>query len=266
MQDRARMIAGNWKMNNGAAATGGFFEKLGSWLSADETGKGAAAAAKSGRIEIVVAPPFTSLAAAVAAKKSEYIWIAAQNAYFEPKGAFTGEISLQMLEEAGCKYVILGHSERRHVFGETDDLLQKKLDSALGSKLLPIFCAGELLEERESGDTERVLERQLSIALANVAAADAAKKLTIAYEPVWAIGTGKVASNDDAQGACSFIRSFIEKKFGQEAAQKIRVLYGGSVKPENSAGILSQKDIDGLLIGGASVEAESFAKVIATAF
>ncbi|MDR1021004.1 MAG: triose-phosphate isomerase, partial [Synergistaceae bacterium] len=251
MADRARMIAGNWKMNNGAAATRDFFKELEAWLSTDDAGKRTAAAAKHGKIEIVVAPPFTSITAAVAAKKSEYIGISAQNAYFEPKGAFTGEISLQMLEESGCKYVILGHSERRHVFGETDGHLKKKLDSAFASKLSPIFCVGELLEERESGETEKILERQLSIALGDAKGADVEDKLTIAYEPVWAIGTGKVASNDDAQTACAFVRSFIAEKFGAEAAQKILILYGGSVKHENSGGILAQKDIDGLLIGGA---------------
>jgi triosephosphate isomerase len=262
---RTKLIAGNWKMNNGASATREFFSKLEAWLSSDETGKKAAKAVHSGDIEIVVAPVFTSLHAAVAARHSELVGISAQNAHFEPNGAFTGEISLQMLEEAGCKYVILGHSERRHVFGESDDLLQKKLAAALGSKLLPIFCVGEILSDRESGHTNDVLKRQLSCAWQNADGAALGKWAVIAYEPVWAIGTGKTASCDDAQSACAFIREFTAEKFGVEKAEKIRILYGGSVKAENSAGILEQKDIDGLLIGGASVEAESLAKIIATA-
>jgi triosephosphate isomerase len=265
MTKRTKMIAGNWKMNNGAGAAREFISKLEAWLNSDETGKKAAAAVNSGDIEIVVAPVFTSIPAAVAAKKSGLIGVSAQNAYFEAKGAFTGEISLQMLEEAGCKYVILGHSERRHVFGESDELLQKKLAATLSSWLLPIFCVGELLGDRESGRTNEVLKKQLSCAWQKLEGSAVGEKTVIAYEPVWAIGTGKTASNDDAEKACAFIRELTAENFGVKTAEKIRILYGGSVKPENSGGILSQKDIDGLLIGGASVEAESFAKIISTA-
>jgi triosephosphate isomerase len=266
MADRTKIIAGNWKMNNGIAKTGEFFTKLETWFEADEIGKRAAAAVKTKKIEIVVAPVFTSIAAAsAAAKKSGIFEISAQNAYFEKKGAFTGEVSMEMLEETGCKYVILGHSERRHVFGESDELLQKKLSAALASKMLPIFCVGELLDERESDHTNDVLKKQLTCAWHNAAGDKLAEKLVVAYEPVWAIGTGKTASNDDAQHACAFIRELIAETFGITAAEKIRILYGGSVKAENSAGILEQNDIDGLLIGGASVEAESFTGIIATA-
>jgi triosephosphate isomerase len=265
MTKRTKMIAGNWKMNNGAEAARGFIIELEAWLSTDETGKKAAGAVNSGDIEIVVAPVFTSIPAAVAAKKSDLISISAQNAHFEPKGAFTGEISLPMLEEAGCKYVILGHSERRHVFGESDELLQKKLAAALGSRLLPIFCVGELLSDRESGKTNDILKKQLSCAWEKLEGAVVGEKVVIAYEPVWAIGTGKTASNDDAENACAFIRELTAENFGIKTAEKIRILYGGSVKADNSAGILGQKDIDGLLIGGASVEAESLAKIISTA-
>ncbi|MDR1515347.1 MAG: triose-phosphate isomerase [Synergistaceae bacterium] len=268
MTVRTKIIAGNWKMNNGIAETGEFFTKLETWFGADEIGKKAAAAVRSGKIEIVVAPVLTSIATAVASAKKgckDLVGISAQNAYFEKKGAFTGEVSLGMLEEAGCKYVILGHSERRHVFGESDELLQKKLAAALVSKLLPIFCVGELLSERESGKTNDVLKKQLNRAWLDTDGDLLAEKLAIAYEPVWAIGTGKTASSDDAQNACAFIRELIAETFGINAAEKIRILYGGSVKAENSAGILEQNDIDGLLIGGASVEAESFAKIITAA-
>ena len=265
MTKRTKLIAGNWKMNNGSAETREFFSKLETWLASDEIGKKTAEAARSGDIEIAVAPVFTSIHAAVAARQSELVGISAQNAYFEPNGAFTGEIALRMLEEAGCKYVILGHSERRHVFGESDDLLQKKLAAALSSKLFPIFCVGELLSDRESGRTNEVIKTQLSCAWQNADSAAVGERTVIAYEPVWAIGTGKTASLGDAQNACAFIRELTAECFGIKTAEKVRILYGGSVKAENSAGILAQKDVDGLLIGGASVEAESFARIIATA-
>ena len=259
------MIAGNWKMHNGRAATSDFFNKLEDWIAGTDSGKRSKEAVDKSAVEIVIAPTFTSIGSAVAAKKSDAIAVSAQNVHFEPKGAFTGEVSISMLEEAGCKYVILGHSERRHVFGESNELLEKKLTAVLSSKLLPIFCVGELLEERESGNMKNVLEKQLGEAWSKLDSAVIGKKVVIAYEPVWAIGTGKTASNDDAQEACEFIRSLAEKKFGKEAADSLRILYGGSVKPDNSAGILSQKDIDGLLIGGASLEVDSFAKIIESA-
>jgi triosephosphate isomerase len=259
---RTKMIAGNWKMNNGAKATDEFFHKLEAWLSSDEVGKKASESVRSGKIEIVVAPPFTSIGACT---KSGIIGVSAQNVHFEAKGAFTGEISISMLEEAGCKYVIIGHSERRHVFGESDEILQKKLVASLGSKLLPIFCVGELLAERESGETNEVLKKQLQSAWRGLDGDVVAKKVIIAYEPVWAIGTGKTASNDDAQSACAFIRGLAASDFGEKASESLRILYGGSVKPENSGSILGQNDIDGLLVGGASVETDSFAKIIMTA-
>jgi triosephosphate isomerase len=262
---RTRMIAGNWKMNNNAAATSEFFNKLESWLVSVEAGKRAAAAVKDNTIEIVIAPPFTSLAAAAASKKSNLIEVSAQNVHFEPKGAFTGEISLSMLDDAGCKYVILGHSERRHIFGESDELLEKKLRAALDSEVLPIFCVGELLEDREAGRTNDVLKKQLQSAWKGLSGEVLGSKVVIAYEPVWAIGTGKTASNDDAEGACAFIRQLAAAEFDEKTAESLRILYGGSVKPDNSGGILGQKNIDGLLIGGASVEAESLEKILATA-
>ncbi|GHV53786.1 triosephosphate isomerase [Synergistales bacterium] len=262
---RTVMAAGNWKMNNNAAETRAFFGKLESWLASDDTGKRAAAAVKDKKLEIVIAPTFTSIGAAAGSKKSDLIAVSAQNAYFEPKGAFTGEISLPMIEETGCVYVILGHSERRNIFGESDELLEKKLSATLASKLNPIFCVGELIEERTGGKTNDVLTRQLRAAWKNVSASDIASRVVIAYEPVWAIGTGKTASNEDAEDACKFIRGLAEKDFGGDAAQSLRILYGGSVKADNSAGLISQPNIDGFLIGGASVEAESLEKIIASA-
>ena len=259
---RTTMIAGNWKMHNGSSATSDFINKLEEWFASAASGLKAKEAVATKKIEVVVAPTFTSIGSAVSAKKSDAIEISAQNVHHEPKGAFTGEISISMLEEAGCKYVIIGHSERRHVFGESNDLLEKKLTAVLNSKLLPIFCVGELLEERESGNMKKVLEKQLNDAWAKIEPEVIGKKVVIAYEPVWAIGTGKTASNSDAQEACEFIRALAKEKFGNEAAESLRILYGGSVKPDNSAGILSQKDIDGLLIGGASLEVESFSKII----
>jgi triosephosphate isomerase len=260
-----KMIAGNWKLNNNQAATRTFVQNLESWFAAEPAGKKAASAAASGKIEIVIAPPFTSIEAARAAKKSEIIQIAAQNVYHESKGAFTGEVSLSMLEEAGCKYAIIGHSERRHVFHEPDEALEKKLIATLESQVLPIFCVGELLEERSSGNTEKVLARQLESAWKSLTSDVVGKMVVIAYEPVWAIGTGQTASDADAEKACDYIRSLAFEKFGIAASDSLRILYGGSVKPENSASLCSQNDIDGLLIGGASLEVESFEKIIETA-
>ena len=262
---RKKMIAGNWKMNNNRAATKAFVENLESWFAAEPAGKKAASAAASGKLEVVIAPPFTSIETARAAKKSGLIRIAAQNVYHESKGAFTGEVSLPMLEEAGCKYVIIGHSERRHVFHESDEALEKKLIATLESHVLPIFCVGELLEERASGSTEKVLSRQLGSAWKSLTSDVVGEMMVVAYEPVWAIGTGQTASDADAEKACDYIRTLAYEKFGIAASESLRILYGGSVKPENSASLLSQNDIDGLLIGGASLEVESFEKIIETA-
>lgn len=259
---RTKMIAGNWKMNNGVQATSDFVRNLEDWLGNDETGQKVAKNVKNGKIEIVLAPPYTSIAYAAGASKSQMINISAQNAFHEPKGAFTGEISLEMLKEASCAYVIIGHSERRHIFNETDDLLEKKLLATLRSPLLPIFCVGEQLADRESGNMETILRNQLENAWKSLNGPELAEKVVIAYEPVWAIGTGKTATNEDAQASCKFIRSLAEKKFGMHISQKLRILYGGSVKPDNSLGLLTQPDIDGLLIGGASVEVDSFEQIL----
>jgi triosephosphate isomerase len=259
------MLAGNWKMNNNKAVAKDFIASLEAWLSKDVTGKKAALAISSKKIEIVVAPPFTSIDSASSAKQSDFIHIAAQNVYHKQKGAFTGEVSLPMLEETGCKYVIIGHSERRHVFGESNEDLEKKLIATLESRVLPIFCVGELLEERESGNTEKVLATQLEAAWRSLTSDVVADMVVIAYEPVWAIGTGQTASDTDAENACEYIRTLAYEKFGIASSDSLRILYGGSVKPENSASLLTQKNIDGLLIGGASLDVDSFEKIIASA-
>ncbi|MDR3280568.1 MAG: triose-phosphate isomerase [Synergistaceae bacterium] len=260
---RAKMIAGNWKMNNGMAATADFISGLEKWFAEGE-GQKAARAVKSGRVEVVLAPPFTLIASAVSAKKSDLIQIAAQNVYHKQKGAFTGEVSLSMLEEAGCKYAIIGHSERRHVFGESNEELEKKLIATLESRVLPIFCVGELLDERNSGSMKHVLTTQLESAWRSLTSDILADMVVIAYEPVWAIGTGQTASDADAEEACDYIRTLACDKFGIAASDSLRILYGGSVKPENSRSLLSQSNIDGLLIGGASLDLDSFEKIIET--
>jgi triosephosphate isomerase len=259
------MLAGNWKMNNGGAAAKEFITNLEEWLSKDATGKEAASAVSSGAIEVVVAPSFTSIESARSAKQSNIIQLAAQNVYHKSKGAFTGEVSLSMLEEAGCKYVIIGHSERRHVFGESNEALEKKLIATLESRVLPIFCVGELLEDRKLGNTEKVLAAQLESAWKSLTSDVVADMVVIAYEPVWAIGTGQTASDADAEDACDYIRTLAYEKFGITSSDSLRILYGGSVKPENSASLLAQTDIDGLLIGGASLDIDSFKKIIASA-
>jgi triosephosphate isomerase len=259
------MIAGNWKMNNDRQTTRKFIDNIEEWLSSSDAGKKAALAAEAQKIEIVIAPTFTSIETAVTARKSELLQISAQNVYFEPKGAFTGEISLSMLEEAKCKYVILGHSERRHILGESDELLEKKLRASLESNVLPIFCVGELLEDREAGRTNDVLKKQLESAWRDIKGDALGTRVVVAYEPVWAIGTGKTASNEDAQSACEYIRKLAKSDFDQKTAESLRILYGGSVKPDNSAGLINQQDIDGFLIGGAALDVDSFEKIIAAA-
>ena len=262
---RTKMIAGNWKMHHGQSMTGEFVTKLEEWFAEDAAGKSVVQAIADGKIEVVIAPPFTSIQAGVSARQSEAIRIAAQNVHYEQKGAFTGEISPPMLSEAGCQYVIIGHSERRHVFGESHEMLEKKLIATLESKILPIFCVGELLEDHEAGNTEKVLKAQLDSAWHSLTSDVVADMVVIAYEPVWAIGTGKTASDADADKACDYIRTLAYERFGIAASEALRILYGGSVKPENSKGILSQKNIDGLLIGGASLDIASFSAIIKTA-
>jgi triosephosphate isomerase len=211
--------------------------------------------------EVVIAPPFTAIYALQDAVRETNIHLAAQNMHWEDKGAFTGEISAEMLLDLGCKYVIIGHSERRQYFGETDEAVNKKLRKALDKGLLPIVCVGETLMEREAGKANEVIERQLSGALKGVNAVEL-QKVVIAYEPVWAIGTGKTATPEQANEIHAFIRKKIEISYGKEAAGALRIQYGGSVTPENVSSLMAMPDIDGALVGGASLKPESFAALV----
>jgi triosephosphate isomerase (TIM) len=245
---RRKLIAGNWKMYKTVAEAVALVEEI---------KKGMAGAPG----DALVAPPFTAIAAVVAAAKGSPVAVAAQNMHFEKEGAFTGEVSAPMLVDAGVTHVILGHSERRQYFAETDDGVAKKTTAALAAGLLPISCVGETLAEREAGRTMEVVGRQMDAILAAVTA-DEAKKVVIAYEPVWAIGTGKVATPEQAQEVHAFIRSRIAAKHGQPVADVLRILYGGSVKPDNVKGLMALPDVDGALVGGASLKADSFLKLV----
>lgn len=246
-------------MFNGPKLTCDFFNKFDEILKNDE---GIMEAIAGKNIEAALFPPAISIPAAISRGGEPSVIIGAQNCHYEKSGAYTGELSAQMLKEAGCTHVIIGHSERRHIFGEKDELLNKKVLAVLEEGLTAVFCVGELLEERESGKTFSVVERQIMLGLDSVAAGDIEEGVIIAYEPVWAIGTGKTASDADAQEVCSYIRGRVAAIYGQAIAEKTLILYGGSVKPENTRGILSQPDIDGVLVGGASLKAESFSGII----
>jgi len=212
-------------------------------------------------LDIAVAPPFTALYSVSVALADSHILLVGQNMYSEDEGPFTGEISGLFLKDVGCDMVILGHSERRQTFGESDKLVNQKLQSALKSDLIPILCIGETLHERERNNTMEVLNRQLKNAFNDIYMHDI-ESLVVAYEPVWAIGTGKNAAPEQAGEAHHYIRTWLTKQFDAPTANRIRLLYGGSVKPENASDIMKQKDVDGLLVGGSSLNAESFAKII----
>jgi triosephosphate isomerase len=246
---RRPIIAGNWKMNKTTVEARDLTQKLIPLISG-----------VSGR-DIVLAPPFTALQAVAEVIKGTGIGLSAQNMHWEDKGAFTGEISAEMLLDLGCKYVIIGHSERRQYFGETDETVNKKLRQALNKGLLPIVCVGETLNEREAGKANEVIERQITGALKGVTAAEM-QKVVIAYEPVWAIGTGKTASPEQANEIHGFIRKKIEIAYGKEVAGAVRIQYGGSVTPENVSSLMAMPDIDGALVGGASLKPESFAALV----
>jgi triosephosphate isomerase len=252
---RRKFICGNWKMNGTPSETEKILAGIIGWW--DD---------KYRTVEIGVCPPYISVQRAVDIITNAGVQIAvgAQNCYSEDKGAFTGEVSPRMLAEAGCTYVILGHSERRTLFGETDEIVNKKIHRAVSAGLKPILCIGETLEEREHGRTFEVLLHQVTHSLRDVTS-DQMKFITIAYEPVWAIGTGRTATPETAQDAHSFIRLELGKLFGDDAAEQIQILYGGSMKPENARALLEQTDIDGGLIGGASLEPKSFIALIEAA-
>lgn len=212
-------------------------------------------------VEVAVAPPFTALYAVRKELDGSSIGLAAQNLYWEEKGAFTGEVSPLMLKEVGCHYVIIGHSERRQFFGETDETVNRRIKAALAQGLKVIFCIGETLKEREEGKTFPVIEKQVEGGLKGLGDQEM-RNMVIAYEPVWAIGTGKTATPEQAEEVHRFIRGKIEKLYSREVSEEIRIQYGGSVTPENVKGLMNQPDIDGALVGGASLKAESFSKIV----
>jgi triosephosphate isomerase (TIM) len=242
-------MAGNWKMYKTPAETSAFFEKFRPLAGSAE------------HCEVVICPPFTNLAAAAKAVEGTRIRIGAQNLHWAKEGAFTGEISAAMIISSGCSHVIIGHSERRQYFGETDETVLKRTVAALDAGLTPIVCVGERLEQRESGQTETVLVEQFQGGIAGLTPQQFASVI-IAYEPVWAIGTGKTATPDIAADAHRIIRAQVRGKFGADAASAIRILYGGSVKPDNVKSLMAQPEIDGVLVGGASLDAASFATIV----
>ncbi len=249
MSERKPFIAANWKM----------FKTVGEAVAFTE-----AIQKEVGPLvdrEVILAPPFTALAAVRGVMRAEGYRLAAQNCHWEEKGAFTGEVSLPMLRDVGCDFVILGHSERRHVFGETDGDVARKVAAAIRHRIPPVLCVGEKLEEREDGRTAAVVERQLSSALAGLGPSDVGE-LVIAYEPVWAIGTGRTASPEQAQEVHASIRERCAAVFDKDVANRVRIVYGGSVKPDNVDALMAQPDIDGLLVGGASLELASFRRIV----
>jgi triosephosphate isomerase len=247
---RKKILAANWKMNLTHSEAQSYFE---TFLS--EVGQ-------VNDIEIVIIPPFTAIPALVSAsEKVPSVWIGAQNMHWEKSGAFTGEVSAAMLRALYVKYVIVGHSERRSLFGETDEIVNRKVRAALDAGLRPILCVGETLHERENGKVEEVLRRQTRKGLESVVEKDLSE-IVVAYEPCWAIGTGLSATPAEAEAAHAFIRSVLAELFGAVSADRVRIQYGGSVKPENAEDLMRQKNIDGALIGGASLDPRSFARII----
>jgi triosephosphate isomerase (TIM) len=245
-----KVIAGNWKMHAGPTKTRDFFAAF-----RPELHDG---------VRVLLFPPAVSLSAAVASPdRPASVELGVQNIHFEDQGAFTGETSAPMAKDAGATHALIGHSERRHVFGETDQDVTRKIQAALRSGLVPVICVGETLTQRKGGQVEEVILRQLDAALAGLG--DAAPRFLIAYEPVWAIGTGETATPADAQTAHAALRQRLTEKLGADRAAEVPILYGGSVKPDNASDLLAEPDVDGLLVGGASLEPGSFAKIVAAA-
>jgi triosephosphate isomerase len=249
MSERKPFIAGNWKM----------------YKTCEEAEKTAKSLVNlvSGimDIDIMIAPPFTALYLVSKAILNSNVFLGAQNLFWEKEGAYTGEVSPSMIASSGCSHVIIGHSERRQYFGETDDTVNKKIKAAINFNLIPVVCVGETEAEREAKETFYVLDKQIKKGLNNLSEKDLAK-LVIAYEPVWAIGTGKTATSEQAQEAHKFLRDLLERLYGKVFAQSVRILYGGSVKPGNIAELMAMPDVDGALVGGASLDAENFARII----
>ena len=247
-QNRKAIIAGNWKMNKTATEAKALISEL-------------IPAVKDAGCEVVICVPFTDLVTAVEMTKGTNIHVGAENVHFEKSGAFTGEISADMLTDLGVEYVVIGHSERRQYFAETNETVNKRTKAALAGGLKPIICVGESLDQREQGVTEELVRMQVKIAL-NGVTADELKNVVIAYEPIWAIGTGKTATSQEANETIGDIRNAVGEVFGSETAQQTRIQYGGSMNPKNAAELMSKEEIDGGLIGGASLKAEDFSKVV----
>jgi triosephosphate isomerase len=246
---RQKFVCGNWKMHKTGAEAAALVREI-----------RAALADLAGKVQVAVAPPFTALAAAVEAARGSAVEVAAQNVHWEKQGAFTGEVSAPMLADVGCQHGIVGHSERRQLFGESDEGVRKKVMALLGAGVRPIVCVGETLQEREAGRTLEIVDRQVRRGLAGLSV-DELGRITIAYEPVWAIGTGKTATSAQAQEVHAAIRRIL-REIGAPVADQIRLQYGGSVKPENAAELMAQPDVDGALVGGASLKAADFVAIV----
>ena len=246
---RKKFVAGNWKMNTTAASAVELAKAVVSGVGSDTS------------VQVALCPPFPYLAAVADVTKGSPVLLGGQNLYPKTEGAFTGEVSPGMLLDVGCEYVILGHSERRHVIGETDSFINEKVKAALEAGLQVILCVGETLEERESNKTESVLDTQTTQGLKDISA-EAMANIVIAYEPVWAIGTGKTATPEQAQEAHAFLRKRVRELYNESVAQNLIIQYGGSVKPANAAELLNQPDVDGALVGGASLKADQFLPII----
>lgn len=246
---RRPIIAGNWKMHNTSSQGVALASELAKLVAENE------------KVDIVVCPTFTTLTAVANALKGTNVHMGAQNMHWEKKGAFTGEITAEMLKDVCCEYVIIGHSERRQYFAETDETVNKKVKVALENGLVPLMCVGESLEVREAGTTEALVGEQVKAGLAGLTGEQVAS-LVIAYEPIWAIGTGRTATSDQANDVCAFIRRTVAAMFDQATADKVRIQYGGSVKADNIAELMGKSDIDGALVGGAALDAVGFSKIV----
>ncbi len=253
MTERRPLISGNWKMNLNHFEALRLVQELSYEVSRDDVDA----------VDVSVHPPFTDIRTVQTTLETDRIpfFLGAQNCHQEASGAFTGEVSAPMLAKLNVAYVIVGHSERRELFGETDDVVNAKVKAVLAAEMTPILCVGETLEEREAGEAEAKVESQLKGSLARIKSEDVAS-MVVAYEPIWAIGTGRTASAEDAQAMCAAVRAVIRDKWGEAAADEVRIQYGGSVKPVNAAELMNQPDIDGALVGGASLEAASFARIV----
>jgi triosephosphate isomerase len=253
MPDRMPLISGNWKMNHNHFEAIQLIQKLAYALSSDDYA----------HVDVSVHPPFTDLRSVQTVLQADDVPIAlgAQNCHFEASGAFTGEVAPPMLAKLDVSYVIVGHSERRELFGETDEVVNAKARAVLGHAMTPIVCVGETIEERNAGNAQSKVEGQIAGSLAGIDAA-AVGGLVVAYEPIWAIGTGQTATPEDAQGMCGHVRSVVGERFGAEAAAALRIQYGGSVKPSSAPDLMAQPDIDGALVGGASLDADDFSRIV----